>query len=171
MYAYGTDSNGNPVGNITGQVNWSSAEPGIVSVTPAGVLSGLALSTSTVTITASYQALAAQTATATVCVETTISGTFEIVPATGTQISTSTGLPNGITASVQATVNGTTETLDITPGVQWSSSSADMSITGGTSPATVLFTQVTTDTPVTVTATYTCNTTTITQSVNYTLTP
>jgi hypothetical protein len=173
MHAFGTDSNNNPTGDITSKITWSSKNNGVVSVSSAGLLSGAALSTSTVEIDANYQALSQQSANASVCVDTVISGTFLLVPS-DTSVSSTGIFPNGggMTASVQATVNGATETLDVTAGVVWSANpSADMTITNGVDPATVLMTVVTTDTPVTVTATYTCNTTTITQSTTITLTP
>lgn len=173
MHAFGTDSNNNPIGDITTKITWSSKQSGIVNVgTNTGLLSGVAFSTATVEIDANYQALSQQSAQASVCVDTVVGGTFTLAPASTNIVST--GLfPNngGMSANVQATVNGTTETLDVTSGVQWTSSSTDLTIVSGVDPATVTMSQVQTDTPVTVTATYTCNTTTVTQSVNYTLTP
>ncbi len=172
LHAYGTDSNGNPIGDITTKITWSSEEQGVVSVgTNTGLLAGEALSTSTVTIDANYQALSQQSATASVCVDTVISGSFKLAPPAG-DIGSNEIFPNngGMTASVDATVDGQTQTLDVTAGVQWSSTSTDLTITNGVDPATVTLTPVLTNTPVTVTATYTCNTTTITQTVNYTLT-
>jgi|SRR5271165_2201038 len=172
MHAFGTDSNGNPLGDITTKITWSSTESGIVGVgTNTGLLSGVQLSTSTVTIDANFQALSQQTATASVCVDTVVSGTFQLAPPAG-DIGSNDIFPNGggMTASVEATVAGVTQTLDVTAGVQWSSSSTDLTISNGVDPATVSLTPVLTNTPVTVTATYTCNTTTITQTVDYTLT-
>src|ERR1022692_667514 len=57
MHAFGTDSEGQPTGDITNKITWSSLAAGTISVTPGGLLSGKTLSTSTVEIDANYQAL------------------------------------------------------------------------------------------------------------------
>jgi hypothetical protein len=144
-------------------------------VTPGGLLTGQALNTSPVEIDASYQALTQQSTTANVCVatNTVVSGSFQIVPADNTSVSTTHPFPNngGMTASVEAPVNGTTETIDITAAATWTSNNSDLTITNGVSPATATMTQVTSNTNVLVTASYTCNGATISQAVTLVLTP
>lgn len=176
MHAYGTDSNGNPTGDITDKITWSSKDPSSISVgTSDGLLSGLTLNSSPVEIDANYQALTQQSTDANVCVatNTVVSGSFQIVPANNTNVGSNGTFPNngGMTASVEAPVDGTTETLDITAAATWSSNNANLTITNGISPATVTMTPVTSNTNVLVTATYTCNGASISQSVTIVLTP
>jgi hypothetical protein len=172
MHAFGTDTNGQPMGDITNKISWSSKDPATVGVSNAGLLTGVTLSTSTVEIDANYQNLSQQSTNASVCVENAITGTFQLVP-NNISVPSSGLFPNGggMTASLQAPVNGVTQTLDVTAGVKWSTNSTDMTITNGVDPATVTMSHVTTNTAVTVTATYTCNTTTLTQTTVITLTP
>jgi hypothetical protein len=174
MEAYGVDTTGNQLGSVTSQVTWSSSDPSTVSVGEnTGLLTGVALGTSgtAVTITASYEALTPQTASATVCVE----GATDLVISPGTGTSTvggntfdGTNGNGGFTASVQS--GG--QTLDVTTATTWTSSNTTaLTITGGEDPALVTTYTVTTSTPVTVTATYSCNTTSLTQSAVITVTP
>lgn len=173
MHAYGVNTDGTQAGDVTSQVSWSSNSGAITvnSTNQPGLLTGVALSTTAATITASYEALTPQTATASVCVE---GGTnFKIVPSNAT-IPGSQAFPNGggFTASVSAQVDGTTETVDITSGVVWASSNTGViSITNGVDPATVVLTDPTTQTVVTITATYTCNAVAITNTTQITVTP
>ena len=168
MHAFGVDTTGNQLGDVTSKVTWSSSDGAVINVGQnTGLLTGNALSTSSVTITASYQALTPQTATATVCVEGATGLTLD-PGATTTIGGTTFGSSGGFVATVQASG----QTLDVTAGVTWSSSNTSvLTITGGEDPAAVTTQVVTTDTPVTVTATYTCNTSSLTQSEIITVTP
>jgi trimeric autotransporter adhesin len=166
MHAFGTDSEGNPTGDITGQISWSSDESGSVSVgATTGLLSGVALSTTAATITGSYQALSAQTATASVCVEN--GSNFTISPANKT-------ITGSLTPTVEYTATALVsgETVDITSGVQWSSSNTTVvTIVSGTDPAEASITDPTAQTKVLITATYSCNGTTNTFTTNLTVNP
>jgi hypothetical protein len=158
LHAYGTNEDNSPAGDVTNQVTWISSEPGAINVT-AGLLSGATYTTSPATITATYQALPAETATASICVEGATN--FIIDPANAT--ASSTGVfpdPGGYVATVSATVNNSTQTVDITTAVNWTTSNPSVvTITNGTDPAEVSYPggQVTANTVVTVTASYTCN--------------
>jgi trimeric autotransporter adhesin len=166
LHAFGTDSDGNPTGDITDKITWSSDESGSVSVgETTGLLTGVSLSTTAATITGSYQALPDQTATASVCVE---NGTnFAILP-NDASITGSTTSEVDYTAS--AVVQGST--VDITTGVQWSSSNtAVATIVSGTDPAIASITDPTAQTTLVITASYTCNGTTNTFSTNLTVSP
>jgi len=165
MHAFGTDSNGNPLGDITDEISWSSNEGGSVSVgTNTGLLTGVALSTTAATITGSYQALSSQTATATVCLEN--GSNFTISPANDSVSATTT---DEIEYTASATVAG--EATDITTGVLWSSSNtAVASIVSGTDPAIATITAPTSGTAtLVITASYTCNGTTNTFTTNLTV--
>lgn len=166
MHAFGTDSQGNPTGDITDQISWSSDETGSVSVgASTGLLSGVTLSTTAATITGSYQALSPQTATASVCVEN--GSDFTISPANQT-ISAMTTDTEPYTAN--AVVSG--DNVDITSGVQWSSSNtAVVTIVSGTDPAIASITEPTATTTVVITAVYSCNGTTNTFTTNLTVEP
>jgi hypothetical protein len=171
--AYGVDTVGNQLGNVTTQVTWSSSDPSTITVgANSGLLTGVSLGVSStpVTITAAYQALTPQSATATVCV----AGATDLVispPATSTvggDTFNGTDGNGGFTATVQSSG----QTLDITAAATWTSSNTSvLTITGGEDPAAVLTEVVTQNTPVTVTATYTCNTTALTVSEIITVTP
>jgi hypothetical protein len=162
MEAFGVDTTGDQLGSVTTQVVWSSSDPSTIQVGEnSGLLTGVALGTSSVTITASYQALTPQTATASVCVEGATD--FTISPPAGQTVGGTTfdGTDGngGFTSSVQS--GG--QTLDVTAATTWTSSNTSaLTITGGEDPAFVTTEIVTTATPVTVTATYTCNTTSLT---------
>jgi hypothetical protein len=166
MHAFGTDSQGNPTGDITNKIAWSSNETGSVSVgATTGLLSGVALSTTAATITGSYQALSPQTATASVCVEN--GSDFTISPANQT-VTGSTTAEEDYTAN--AVVSGSN--IDITSGVQWSSSNtAVVTIVSGTDPAIASITDPTATTTVVITALYSCNGTTNTFTTNLTVNP
>lgn len=173
LSAYGVDTVGNQLGNVTSQVSWSSSDPSTISVgATSGVLTGVSLGTSTtpVTITAAYQALTPQTATATVCVQ----GATDLVidPSATSTIGGDTFTGNGGDGGFNAYVQSSGQQLDITAAVNWTSSNtAALTITGGEDPAFVTTYAVTTNTPVTVTATYTCNTTVLTLSEVITVEP
>jgi hypothetical protein len=176
MHAFGVNQDGTQAGEVTSKVSWSSdnGAVGVNSTDQPGLLTGVGLSTTTATITGSYQALTPETATASVCVE---GGTnFQVLPANNTTVSAALVFPNngGFTASIDAQVSGTDQTVDITSGVLWSSSNdADLSITSGTDPATVLLTaDVSGGTvPVSVSATYTCNGVTMTNTETINVSP
>jgi len=165
MEAYGTNSDGSSAGNVTTKLTWSSNESGSVSVgASTGTLSGIALSTTAATITASYQNLSSQTASASVCVE---NGTnFKIAPSNG---SVTSGTPQNFTASTTASIDGTNQTVDITSAVQWSTSNSSiLSIANGSDPAVGTTTSGNTGSVV-VTAAYTCNGVTTTFTTNFTV--
>ncbi len=165
LHAFGVNQDNSQAGEVTNQVTWTS-NSGAITVAN-GLLTGASYSTSPATITATYQALAAQTATASICVEG--STNFQITPSNATASSTGTfPSPGGYVATVSADVNKTVQTVDITTAVSWTTSDPSVvTITNGSDPATVSFPggQVTSDTSVTVTASYTCN------GVAYTPTP
>jgi hypothetical protein len=173
MRAFGVNTDGNQAGDVTSKVSWTS-DSGAVTVNSTnqpGLLTGISLSSTTATITASYQALTPQTATAAVCVEG--GSNFQLVPDNSTIVG-SQAFPNGggFTASVDAQVSGTSQTVDVTSGVAWASSNVGViSITNGTDPATVVLTDPTVQTPVTITATYTCNGVAITKTTTITVNP
>lgn len=169
MAAFGTDTNGNPTGNITDQISWSSSASGVVSVTPSGgLLSGVSLSSSPVAITGSYQALPAQTTNATVCVENATDLTISPLNFVDSDGSTS----ENYTASANVTVGGVSQNLDITASVTWTTNnSAVVTIADGATPAIATITLPTTSTVVGITATYSCNGTTLTGTTNITVDP
>jgi hypothetical protein len=171
LHAYGIDSDNNQMGDVTSRITWASSNNGIISIGTAGTtpattpglmtgVTGNGLSTSTVTITASYEALSPQTATASVCVE---GGTnFTINPAG------ESGVGQGIEVQYTATTDalvGTVETkdIDITAAVQWTSSNTDVAtVVNGTDP--MIATTGTTGGTTTIGGSYTCNGTTNTFS-------
>jgi hypothetical protein len=173
MQAFGVDTTGNQLGSVTNKVDWSSSDPSQISIGEnTGLMTGVALSpdASPVTITASYEALSPQTATASVCVQ---GGTdFALVPnQPGSTIGGDTFTlgqgDGGFHSTIQA--NGTTS--DVTASTTWTSSNtAALTITGGEVPAAVETFQVTQNTPVTVTGTYACGTSSFTASVVITVT-
>src|SRR5579863_3922628 len=116
LHAYGVNQDNTQAGDVTNQVTWQS-NSGAITVTN-GLLTGAKYSPTPASITASYQALPAQTATATICVEGATN--FQIVPANA-QVSSTGSFPNGggYTASVDAQVDGVNQTVDITAAVQW----------------------------------------------------
>jgi len=165
MHAYGTNQDNSPAGDVSSEVTWGSTS-GAIDVSK-GLLSGVTYSSTPATITASYQALPSVSATATICVEGATD--FVIDPADTQASSTGTfPAPGGYEAHVSAVVNGTTQTVDITTAVQWTTSDPSVvTITNGTDPATVSYPggQVSANQKVTVTANYTCN------NIAYTPTP
>jgi trimeric autotransporter adhesin len=164
MHAFGTDSNGNPTGDITSKITWSSKASGIISISTGGLLTGKTLSTSTVEIDGNYQALTQQSTNATVCVE---NGTnFQIVPSTSTPAS---GASFTLTATTDAPVGGVQTTVDITSSIVWTSGNTLVTITGGTDPVNATTGAATQNTPVLITAAYTCNGTTNTFTTTVTV--
>lgn len=174
MQAFGVDTTGNQLGSVTTKVTWSSSDLSQISIGEnTGLMTGVALSSgsSPVTITAAYQALSPQTATASVCVQ---GGTdFAIDPnqpgstVGGDVFTLGADGGDGFTSSVQS--GGTT--YDVTSSTTWTSSNtAALTITGGEDPAAVETFQVTQSTPVTVTGNYVCGTGSFTQSVVITVT-
>jgi hypothetical protein len=170
LHAFGVDTNGQQMGDVTNKVTWSSKAPGTISVgAKTGLLTGVALSTSTVEIDASFQALPQQSTNATVCVEG--GSNFQILPKDS---HIQGGNPVDFTASTDATVNGVPQKVDITASVQWATSNTTVvTIADGTDPAIATTTAVTQDTLVTITANYICNgtTNTFTTTLNVTLLP
>jgi hypothetical protein len=171
LSAFGTDSDGNPTGNITDKITWSSSDEGVISIGDAGVvgttpglMTAVAQSTSPVTITANYQALAAQTATAAVCVV----GASNLVIAPINYVDNTGATSQNYTASV--TVNGVGGT-DVTASAQWTTTNTAVSIASGTTPAIATITLPTAQTTGTVTATYTCGGNTLTATTNITVNP
>jgi hypothetical protein len=171
MAAFGTDTDGNPTGNITNKVSWSSSDPGIITIgdasisgTTPGLMTAVAQSTSPVTITANYQALAAQTTTAAVCVV----GASSLVIAPLDYVDNNKATSQEYTASV--TVNGVGGT-DVTASVQWTTTNTAVTIADGTTPAIATITLPTAQTTGTVTATYTCGGNTLTATTNITVDP
>jgi hypothetical protein len=164
MHAFGTDSSGNPTGDITSKITWSSKAAGIISVSTGGLLTGQTLSPSTVEIDGNYQALTQQSTNATVCVE---NGTnFKVVPNTSTPASSASFT---LTASTDAPVGGVQTTVDITSSIVWTSGNTLVTITGGTDPVNATTGAATQSTPVLITAAYTCNGTTNTFSTTVTV--
>jgi hypothetical protein len=161
LQAYGTNQDNSSAGNVSSKVTWVSSASGVISVSADGLLTGVSYSTSPVTITANYQALAAETSTASICVEG--ASNFVITPSNATASSSSATFPGpsgGYQATVSADVSGTVQTVDITAAVDWSTSDPSVvTIANGTDPATVSYPNgpVTADQTVTVTASYTCN--------------
>jgi hypothetical protein len=148
LTAYATFSDGS-TGNVTSKASWSS-NSGIVTVSSGGLLTGKSLSNTTATITALDETIT-QTATASVCVEG--GSNFAILPK-NTSVAAGAQVP--YTASATAVINGVnTPGIDITPGVQWSSSDSSVTIVSGTDPA--IATTTTAASNVTITASYTCN--------------
>jgi hypothetical protein len=174
LNAFGVDSNGNQMGSVTDIITWMSSAPGTIGIgtagtippTTPGLMSGVTLSTSTVTITASYEALSPQTATATVCLEG--GSDFTITQDPSGTITGSTTPEVDYTAS--ANVGG--EAQDITSGVQWTSSNtAVMTIVSGTDPAVASVVDPTSQTKLTISASYTCNGTTNNFNISVTVNP
>ena len=169
MNAWGTDNQGDTNINITGKVSWSSGDPTTIGITTGGQLSGIALNTTPVTIMANYEGDPQQTATANVCVNT--GSTLTIAPAPYTDSTAVTSYQ--FTASLIATVNNKSTTLDVTDVVQWQSTTSALTIAEGTGLATISppgsGSAAATGT---VTATYTCNGNTITSNMsNITIDP
>jgi hypothetical protein len=168
MHAYGTDNTGQPMGDVTSQITWTSLAPGTISIgtagtnpqTTPGLLTGVALSASTVEIDANYEALTQVTTNATVCV---VNGTNFKVATVPTTPSVAEGATISFTASADATVDGSNLTgIDITAGVVWTSNNTSVfTIVNGTDPAIGTANATTSGTSM-VTASYTCNGTTST---------
>jgi len=149
LTANGTNTDSTPAGNISGKVSWSSSSA-TVSVSSSGLLTGNDLSSTPATITAEYQGVSA-TATATVCVENGSNFTITLSPSSPVTASTP------VSATATAVVSGIQGPVDISSGVQWSTSNTEVTITNG-DPASISTSGVTSP-PVTVTifATYSCN--------------
>ena len=148
LEAFGTNTDSTSAGNISGKVSWSS-DSGAVGVSTSGLLTGNDLAATPATITAEYQGISS-TASATVCVQ---NGTNFLITLSATSVPVDTA----VTATATAVVSGVSGPVDISSGVQWSTSNSGVTITNG-DPAEIDTTGVQT-TPVTVTifAVYTCN--------------
>ena len=170
MSAYGTDTVGNPTGNITNQISWSVSPEGVISIgdssikgTTPGLLTALTQSTSPITITANYQALATQTTTATVCVL----GGSDLTISPENYVDSNGNTSENYTASV--TINQTA--TDVTASVSWTTTNAAVSIADGSSPAIATISPPTSGSAATgtITATYTCGGNTLTATTNVTV--
>jgi hypothetical protein len=169
MYAWGTNDQGQQNINITSQASWSSGDTTTIGITTGGQLSGVALNTTPVTITATYEGLPAQTATANVCVDT---GTLlAITPAPFTD--SNDAASQQFTATLTANVDNKSTNLDVTDVVQWASTNSAVTIADGTGLATITVPGSGSAAATgTVTATYTCNSSTITSNTsNVTIDP
>jgi hypothetical protein len=171
MAAFGTDTDGNPTGNITDKISWSSSDDGVISIGTAGVtgttpglMTAVAQGTAPVTITANYEALAAQTATAAVCVV----GASALTIAPLNYVDNTGATSQDYTASV--TVNGQGG-IDVTASAVWTSTNTAVTIADGTTPAIATITLPTAQTTGTVTASYTCGGNTLTATTNITVDP
>jgi hypothetical protein len=169
MNAWGTNSDGQTNINITSQVDWSNGGSAAIGITTGGLLSGLELNTSPVTITATYEGDPPQTATANVCVDTGTTLTIAPAPYTDNTAATS----QQFTASLIATVNNQSTTLTVTDVVQWQSTTSALTITDGTGLATITVPSSGSAAATgAVTATYTCNGNIITSNTsNVTIDP
>lgn len=169
MSAFGTDSTGEPTGNITSRITWSSDPSGVISISAGGLMSGKTLSSSPVTITGSYQALPAQTTSATICVE----GASNLTISPADYIDSTQNPSQSYSATADYTpMGGKPENLDITASVQWTSSTTAVTISSGTDPVTATITPPAAGQPNatgTITATYTCNGTTLTGTTSITV--
>ncbi|MGA2966711.1 MAG: hypothetical protein ABSD64_10905 [Terriglobales bacterium] len=166
MSAYGTDTDGNPTGNITTQISWSSGSGAITIGASTGLLTGVSMTSSPVTITANYEALAAQTTTATVCVESASNLTISPI----NYVDSNSAATEPYYAYVDTTGN---PKLDVSASVQWTTTNTAVSIADGTDPATATITVPTSGSPVagSITATYSCNGTTLTATTSITVNP
>lgn len=162
MHAFGTDTDNQPMGDVTRQITWSSKANGTISIGSAdipgstpGLLTGVALSPSAVEIDANYQALTMVTTNATVCVEGGSNFKVTTVPSSPSVVE---GGTISFSASTDATVDGVpTDGIDITSSVVWSSSNTSVfTIVGGTDPVIGTANATTAGTS-TITASYTCN--------------
>jgi hypothetical protein len=172
MRAFGTYTDNTPAGDVTNKVTWSAPSNSPVSITSSGLATGSFYSTTPTTITASYQALSPQTATANVCVDNSIASSFTIIPSNGSVAFNGTLTGNGFVATVQ--VPNVTGSLDITPAVVWTSSNTSvLTITNGGDPAVITWgaTPITTQVNLTITANYSCNGVAITTTTQLTVTP
>jgi uncharacterized protein YjdB len=118
--ATGTLGN-NQTQDVTGQVNWSSSSGGIATITQAGLATGVALGTTTITAKSSDV-----TATATLVVSNTTSIT--VTPAT---VNLSSGGTQQFVAKDQSGA-------DITSQVAWTSSDTTVATVSSTGVATVV---------------------------------
>ena len=171
MAAFGTDTDGNPTGNITNRISWSSSDPGTITIgtasspgTTPGLMTAVAQSTSPVTITANYQALAAQTATAAVCVLG--ASNLAILPLDYVD---NTGLTSQ-TYTATVTVGGVGGT-DVTASALWTTTNTAVTIADGTTPAIATITLPTAQPTGTITAAYSCGGNTLTATTNITVDP
>jgi len=169
MHAFGTDSSGNPTGDITKKITWTSKGSGTISVgMNTGLLTGVALSTSAVEIDANYQALAQQSTNATICVEGASNLTISPADATDSTGATS----QQFSASVSASIGGAPPApLDVTDSVQWTTSNTPVvTIADGTGLATIAPPAAgSPNAVVTITATYSCNGTALTGTTTFTV--
>jgi hypothetical protein len=147
LVAYGTNTDSTSAGNISGKVTWSSSS-GAVGVSTSGLLTGNDLSSTPATITGEYQGITA-TASATVCVE---NGTNFLINLSATTVS----VGDTPTATATTVVSGVSGPVDISSGVQWSTSSTTVTITNG-DPAQIDTSSATAPLTVTIFAVYTCN--------------
>ncbi len=152
--------------DVTGVVNWTSSAPGVATISPAGLATGVAAGSTT--ITASMKGFTGEiSATATVTVSgtggVTGGGVVSLLVIPGTQ-SVATPTQTSQFIAIGTTSSGATE--DLTGQVVWNSSSAQIATIGsstglatavgqGTVTITALYKDVSAGTAVTGTATFT----------------
>ena len=122
--ASGTLGN-NQTQDVTGQVNWSSSNAGIATINQAGLATGVALGSTTITATANSGGV---TVSAPLLVSNTTS--FTVAPASATVVP---GGTQQLTATDQSGTN-------ITSSVTWSSSDTTQATVSTTGLVTVLST-------------------------------
>jgi hypothetical protein len=132
---------------LTSGVVWSSSDTTIAPVSTAGVVSGAAAGTATVT---AEDGTVSGTATVNVALANVTS--IKITP------TSATAQPNGATAQFMAlaTVQGQSQPVDVSASVVWSTSDPNLIISQGQSPAVVTTAGAEV---VTITATYNSTTT------------
>lgn len=176
LTAAATDSDGNPL-TLTGgtsctgtTVCWSSATPGVATVSTGGLLTGVTAGTSTITA-ASGTVSATTTATVTLGNVTALMIAGQpgnITSFTLTQSSTATGDQCLV---AEATAGGTQ--VDVTASVSWQTDNSTLlTVQNNVDPMCVLAGTATTNTTAHISATYVSNGTTITSNaVTVTVTP
>lgn len=150
-------------GNLTGSsVGWSSSETGIATVSPGGLVTGVAIGTATITATAQ-----GVTSTATITVTPTNVTTIVITTTQGSTNAQSTATISGAPATLQfyAYANGSTID-DVSQAVTWTSSNTSVAtISSGLPSGNGLATSVATgSTNITATITNTTTNTLITSN-------
>jgi hypothetical protein len=162
MSARGTYDTQNPQ-DITGQVLWSSDNKSVATVAKGGLVTGVS-APGTANISATLDTL---TGSASVAVVLTGVTAITITPHGPTNVKQ--GSTQDFTCA--ATVTGQSNPVDITASASWTTSdTANTSILGGTNPVVLTVGQAATlNETVTVTATYTVDTTVFTNTATVTV--
>jgi len=162
MSARGTYDTQNPQ-DITGQVLWSSDNKSVATVAKGGLVTGVS-APGTANISATLDTL---TGSASVAVVLTGVTAITITPHGPTNVKR--GSTQDFTCA--ATVTGQSNPVDITASASWTTSdTANTSILGGTNPVVLTVGQAATlNETVTVTATYTVDTTVFTNTATVTV--